>query len=100
MSDLWTDAGFWLAVAFASLVKVNSPPPLPWGKRILSLLTGALGATVFTQPVLAYLEWDGAIYMTAVAALLALTADHFARQLLALKLKDILRTWRGGGEGK
>lgn len=95
MSYLLTDPGFWFAVAFAALVKANSPPPLPWRKRIASLAAGALGAIVFTDPILAYLEWDGQVYMTAVAALVALTADHLARQLLAAKITDIIKIWRG-----
>lgn len=98
MSYLWTDPGFWIAVAFASLVKVNSPPPLPWPKRIVSLTTGALGAVTFTEPLLDYLKWDGAIYMTAVAGLVALTADHLARQLLSLKVSDLVKIIRGGAK--
>ena len=95
MSNIWADPGFWLAVAFASLVKVNSPPPLPFRKRMVSLIAGAIGAIIFTEPVLEYLEWDGQIYQTAVAALVALTADHLARQVLSLKLVDLVKIIRG-----
>lgn len=96
MSHLWSSLEFWGAVAFACLVKITSQnPPLPPFKLIMSLMTGVLGAFTFTPFVLEYLGWSGDGYQAAIAGLVALTSEHVARQVLALKLTDLVKILRG-----
>jgi hypothetical protein len=50
---------------------------------------------VFTEPLRDWLELDGEVYTYAVCALIALTGEHIARQVLSPGIEDAVRLLRG-----
>ena len=92
MNDLFLRIDFWIGVALACLIKVKASPRLGIINAILTIAIGA--ALVLTGPVL---EWRSlsSSWAPAVAALVALTFEHAARQVLDMKLLDIIKAWRG-----
>lgn len=97
MKDLLLSIEFWVAMAAAALLKLRASPRITVFGSIVTITTAVLSALIFTRPVLEWLKLDGEIHTAAVAALVALSAEHIARQLLELKVLDLLKAWRGGG---
>lgn len=95
MRELLISVEFWLAMAAAAFIKLRASPKLSVGGAIATVVTAVLSALVFTRPLLDYLELSGDVYVAAVAALVALSAEHLARQILDMKLTEIIRAWRG-----
>lgn len=98
MSDLWASVEFWMAMLAASLIKLRASHKLTFWGSVLTIVTAVAAALVFTVPLINYLELTGDVYRNAVAALVALSAEHVARQVMDVKLSDIIRLWRGKGE--
>lgn len=95
MRDLIHSAEFWLAMVVVSIVKLRASPHLtPFG-RVLTVAAAVGCALIFTDPVLTYLALDEESYRTGVAALLALTGEHVARQFLGTTLIDLVNAWKG-----
>lgn len=95
MRDLIISVEFWAAMALAAFIKLRASPKLTFVGAAVTIVTAVLAALVFTKPLLAWLELSGDIYIAAVAALVALSAEHLARQVLDLKLIDLIKAWRG-----
>lgn len=95
MKHLLQSAEFWVAVSVAVVLKLASSDSItPFG-ALATTVTAIGSALVFTAPVVTYLALDPATYSTATAALIALTFEHLARQLLRLRLVDLIKAWRG-----
>lgn len=95
MRDLFTSLEFWVAVAFAVILKLRTSENLTiWG-ALVTTTTGVGSALVFTHPAADYLSLDVATYSPAIAALIALTFEHLARHMLRLSPLDLLKAWRG-----
>ena len=94
MNDLFLRIDFWIEVALACLIKVKASPRLGIINAILTIAIAIGAALVLTGPVL---EWRSlsSSWAPAVAALVALTFEHAARQVLDMKLLDIIKAWRG-----
>lgn len=95
IQNLWATLEFWLAVAFASLVKLTSGPLPGWRVSIVSVTTAFLAASLFTGPVVEWLDFREFDATAPVAALVALTGEHLARQIMGLKIMEVLKAWRG-----
>lgn len=94
MKELLTSIEFWVAVAFATLVKLKASKNMSKWAVLTTVLTATGAALVFTKPVLHWLNLEGETYTAGVAAIVALTAEHLMRQLLELRLDDIFTNWR------
>jgi len=95
MSDLIQSIEFWVAMIAASLIKVRASPRITFWGAVITVFCAVTSALVFTMPLMDWLELTGDIHVAAVAALVALSAEHFARQILDLKLIELIRAWRG-----
>lgn len=95
MKDLLTSVEFWLAMLFASAIKLRASPTISLPSALITIGAAVASALIFTAPILDWLSLDGETYAAAVAALVALTAEHLSRQVLTLRLVDLLRAWRG-----
>lgn len=95
MRDLFFQIEFWVAMVLAALIKLSSSPKLTFGGAVVTVVTAVLAALVFTEPLITWLELSGDIYVAAVAALVALSAEHLARQVLDMRITDIIKAWRG-----
>lgn len=83
-------------MALASMLKLRASPRItPFG-AVFTIAVAVLSALVFTRPVMQWLNISQEPYnIAAVAALIALSGEHIARQLMELKIVDLLRAWRG-----
>lgn len=98
MYDMVLSVQFWVAVLLAAMLKLRASPRLTFWASVVTVIVGFLSALVFTAPVLDVLQLDGDTYVPAVAALVALSTEHLARQVLDARLIDLLKIWRGGKE--
>lgn len=88
--------GFWAAVAGAILVKVLTVRSLGFWGVVATTISAVFFATVFTSPILSWMEWPRQVYEPAVAAVLALFGEHTARLVLqSQSIADIIKAWRG-----
>lgn len=83
-----------MAVTLAVLVKIRASKTMSKGAVIVTAFVALGSALVFTRPVLHWLELDCETYTAGVAALVALTSEHVMRQLLDIKLTDLVRGWK------
>lgn len=95
MRDLLISVEFWVAVTLATVVKLRASRNMSRWMVIVTILTATGSALVFTKPVLNWLDLDGETYTAGVAALVALTAEHLMRQLLEIRIVDLLKAWKG-----
>lgn len=95
MRDLILSIEFWAAMALAAFIKLRASPRLTVWSAVITVVTAVLAALVFTLPLLDWLDLSGDIYIAAVAALVALSAEHIARQIIDTKLVELIRAWRG-----
>jgi hypothetical protein len=96
MRDLLFSVEFWVAMALAALIKLRASPRITAFSAFVTVLVGVLAALVLTDPVLEFLGLAGGSYTHAVAALVALSCEHIARQILELRIVELIRAWRGG----
>lgn len=95
MKDLLLAPQFWVAMILAVLVKHRASPTLSLSQSIITTLIAVGSAILFTAPVSEHLGLDRGQWQFAVAALIAMTFEHFARQVLDTTLVDLIRAWRG-----
>ena len=95
MRLLLADLGFWVAVAVAVALKIKASPTVSPIGAVVTVLIALGAALIFTQPIVVFLALDGAVYTNAVAALVALSAEHLSRQILDLKIMELIAAWRG-----
>ncbi|MBO9441366.1 hypothetical protein J7363_04630 [Phaeobacter italicus] len=95
MRDLLFSMEFWLAMAAAILLKLRASPQITLFGAITTTASAICCALVFTEPLMDWLELDGEVYTYAVCALIALTGEHIARQILSLGIEDAVRLLRG-----
>ena len=95
MRELLISVEFWAAMALAAFIKLRASPKITIWAAMTTIITAVLSALVFTKPLMAYLELTGDLYVAAVAALVALSAEHVARQVLDMDIKELIRAWRG-----
>jgi hypothetical protein len=95
MRDLIFSVEFWAAMALAAFIKLRASPRLTVVGAAVTVVTAVLAALVFTLPLLDWLDLSGDIYVAAVAALVALSAEHIARQIMDMKIIELIRAWRG-----
>ena len=96
MHELIRSLEFWVAVALASIIKLRASPSLNFVGALSTVIVSVLAALVFTPPVLDRFGLSGEIYTAATGALVALTAEHLARQMLMANILEIIKAWRGG----
>lgn len=96
MKELISSVEFWLAMAFAIVMKLKASPRITIVGAVMTTISAVTCALVFTEPVMAWLELDSAIYTYAVCALIALTGEHLAREILKITIDEAVRAWRGG----
>lgn len=95
MLDLVQRLEFWVAMGFAVIVKMSSSPSIsPW-RAAASIVIALTSALIGTWPIIDWLQLDPEVYAPFVAALVALTSEHLARQLLRTNLTDLLAAWKG-----
>ena len=82
-------------MGFASLIKVRASPKLTFVNSVTTIAAAVSSALLFTLPLLDFLELSGDVYVAAIAALVALSAEHIARQLLDMKIIELIKAWRG-----
>lgn len=95
------DLAFWFAAFGAAALKIILSPWLGVLKGLLSVASALLVATIFTDPLVAYLNLNPDAYKTAVAALVALTGEGVVRWMLQLvsdpaRILAFVKAWRGG----
>ncbi len=95
MKDLIFSVEFWVAMAVAVALKLRSSPSISIGAAAITTITAVGAALVFTHPIETYLRLPDRSYTAAIAALVALSAEHVARQALNLNLTELIRAWRG-----
>lgn len=95
MMDLIRSVEFWVAMVLAAMIKLRASPTITASGAFCTVSAAVAAALVFTQPILDRLSLDGETYAAGVAALVALTAEHLARQVLDLRLVDLIKAWRG-----
>lgn len=95
MKDLLTSIEFWIAMSFASVIKIKASPRLTLIGSLITIAAAVSSALIFTLPLLDFFELTGDMYVAAVAALVALSAEHIARQVLDLKIVELIKAWRG-----
>lgn len=93
--ELLVSVEFWVAMVFASVIKISASPRLTIKGSIITILAAVTAALIFTAPLIDFLELSGDIYVSAIAALVALSAEHLARQIIDLDIKALIRVWRG-----
>lgn len=96
------DARWWLFVAGGVLVKLMLTEVQSWRRAVASSLTAFLIATVFTDPLLAWLGpgWPPERYSVPIGVLLAWIGENLVRRLLEVTsnptvMTDIIKAWRG-----
>lgn len=102
------EKGFWIAIIGAVVVKLILSPSVNWVKEPLKAFTRAAltvipavwGAYTFTDPIIAWLQWDPESYRNAVAGLLAIVGENLIRKILNVTnsdtiLVDLFNLWRG-----
>lgn len=90
MRDLIVSIEFWIAMALAVVLKLRASPTITVFGAITTTIAAVSSALIFTDPVLEWLNADRETYTYAVAALVALTGEHLMRQLLTMKLADLI----------
>ena len=95
MIDLMSKIEFWIAMAFAIVVKIKSSTQLTRSQVVLTVVCAISGALVFTEPAYNYFEFTGDSAKFAVASIVALSCEHLARMVMTLTMQDILALWRG-----
>lgn len=95
MLDLVSRVEFWVAMAFAVLIKLRASPTLTRVGAVLTTVAAVTGALVFTKPITAWMGLDAETMQFAVAALVALTCEHVARLVLNTTIADAVKMWRG-----
>lgn len=96
MKELALTIEFWVAVFFAVAMKLRASPSITIAGAVTTTLTAVASALVFTEPVLAWMRADPETYRTAATALVALTGEHVARQIMNMKIGDFFKL--GGGK--
>lgn len=91
MRDLALSIEFWVAMAFAVVLKLRASPTITIGGAIMTTIAAVGAALIGTEPVLQWLQVDRDVYTPAVAALLALTGEHVARQIMAMNLGELMK---------
>lgn len=95
MKELLISVEFWVAMFLAVVLKLGSSPKISSRSAAIASATAVASALIFTQPIVDMLELSSETYTYAVAALVALSAEHVARQILTLSLSDLVAIWRG-----
>lgn len=95
MRHLIYSAEFWVAMLCAILIKTQVSEKQSRVKSVISMVSAVLASLIFTGPVVAHFGLDPDTYTAAIAALIALTGEHIARQFLGTTIADIAAYWRG-----
>jgi hypothetical protein len=102
MNLLGHDLTFWVALIGAAIIRVVTSPFHSWARSFIMIVTSVFTAWLLTDPVLAWLGLNPAVYKAAVGGILALTADGLVRWMLNVsndpgKILDLWSKFRGGG---
>lgn len=99
MEPFGHDARFWITVALAVVVKVAISGSMSLLRIFITAASAIFVASVFTDPVLHWLELPPDVYDASVAALLALISEWAVRWLISASPEKILKLWRGPDAG-
>lgn len=95
MSDIVKRVEFWIALVIVLAIKLTSSSETTPRQKVLTVFIAIGSAVLFTDSVVHYLKLDASVYEVLVSAIIALTAEHLARQVLGTSLTDIIRAIRG-----
>lgn len=100
---LGSDAYFWIAVIGAATLKVALSPFTKILPTLVTFFAAIFIAFTFTDPVLAYLNLDPAVYRNGAAAIVGITGEGVVRWLLRTASEpgsviELIKAWRGGGK--
>lgn len=95
MKELLASVEFWIAMFLAVILKLGSSPRISVRSAAIASCSAVASALIFTRPLVEMLGLSSETYTYAVAALVALTTEHIARQILTLSLADAIAMWRG-----
>lgn len=96
MNFFGNDWTFWFAIIVATIVRVMSSPYHSVLRAGVMIVTSLIFAVVFVDPVLDWLKLDPEIYRTAVAVLIAFTADGIMRLIILASTNpaEVIDLWR------
>lgn len=100
MQDLLMRVEFWLGIGLAVAYKLRSSEKLSVGLAVFTVVTSVASAIVFTPFFAQLLNFESDHMKIALGSLIALTSEHFARQLLVLDIKGLLSIYFGRGNKK
>lgn len=95
MIEMMQKVEFWVAMAFAIVVKIKSSTQLTKAQAALTVVVAVSGALIFTEPVYLYLGFVSESAKFATASVVALSCEHIARMILTMTMQDIISLWRG-----
>lgn len=95
------DLAFWIAAVGATIVKLFTAPYAGILQAFITVFAAIFSAYFLTEPAMDLLGLDSDVYITAMAALMALTGEGIMRWLIGAsndptKVFDVIRQWRGG----
>lgn len=98
MADMVKRIEFWLALVIVLAIKLTSQDKTTPRQKLLTVGIAVGSAILFTESVLDFLTLDKGIYEVPVSALIALSSEHLARQILNTSFVDAIRAFRGTGK--
>ena len=93
---IWLHGEFWLAAAFAAVVKVTASPRASPLATVATVFIAVAGAALFTDWAAEVVVGvhDGGPKRYAIAALVAMSCEEVAKRIVRGKV-DLLALWRG-----
>lgn len=95
MVELMTRVEFWVAMLFGMAVKLRYSAQLTPMQRVLTVIVSVTGSLLFTETIYDMLGFTGENAKFACAALVALSCEELARNVMLMSPKDLLNLWRG-----
>jgi hypothetical protein len=98
------DLSFWLAVIGAAGVKLFTSEYTGFLRALTTVVAAIFAAYFFTTPAMTLLGLDEAVYITPMAAIMALTGEGLMRWLMGVsnslptdpsKIVDLFKRWAG-----
>lgn len=99
------DIRFWIACIGAAAFKAYTAANLTIGASIVTFVSAMFCAVIFTEPLASYFAVADRTTIAALAAILALTGEHFMRHLISAtttpeNLIKWLRLWLRGNNDR
>lgn len=92
------EPAFWVAVVIAAAFKWLTSERQSWRVSLAGALSAVGCAWLFTDAVVAYLDWNPETYKAPTAAIIALMGENIMRSLSKMDLDKLVQIWKGGAK--